>query len=71
MQRDECQAKLNRASVLMNSLGNEKERWLKTSERLLSEKESLIGDIIISTSFITYLGPFEGFYREKIIKHEW
>ena len=67
MQRDECQAKLHRASILMNSLGNEKERWLKTSERLLREKRSLLGDMILSTAFIIYLGPFEGSYREKIV----
>jgi len=29
LQRDECQAKLNRAGILMGSLGQEKERWLK------------------------------------------
>ena len=71
MQRDECQAKLHRASILMNSLGNEKTRWIKTSERLLSEKRSLLGDMILSTAFITYTGPFEGSYREKLVNHDW
>ena len=68
MQRDECQAKLSRASILMNSLGNERHRWLKTSQRLLKEKESLLGDMLMSTAFVTYLGPFEGTYREKIVR---
>jgi len=71
MQRDECQAKLHRASILMNSLGNEKSRWIKTSERLLREKQSLLGDMIMSTAFITYLGPFEGAYRERIALGDW
>jgi hypothetical protein len=52
----------------MNSLGNEKSRWIKTSNRLLNEKHSLLGDMILSTVFITYLGPFEGVYREKAIQ---
>lgn len=32
---------------------------------------SLLGDMILSTAFITYLGAFEGIYREKIINSEW
>ena len=71
MQRDECQAKLHRASILMNSLGNEKNRWIKTSERLLREKRSLLGDMMLSTAFVTYMGPFEGSYREKIVTSDW
>jgi len=51
----------------MNSLGNEKNRWIKTSERLLREKKSLLGDMILSTAFITYMGPFEGSFRERIV----
>jgi len=55
----------------MNSLGNEKNRWIKTSERLLREKRSLLGDMILSTAFITYMGPFEGSYRERIVNQDW
>lgn len=71
MQRDECQAKLSRASILMNSLGNEKERWIKTSHKLLKEKKSLLGDMILATGSITYLGPFEGSFRERLVGKEW
>jgi hypothetical protein len=51
----------------MNSLGNEKERWEKTSIKLANEKESILGDMILATAFVTYLGPFEGSYREKVV----
>ena len=51
----------------MSSLGNEKENWIAASERLTREKGSLVGDIIISTGFLNYLGPFDGTYREKIV----
>jgi hypothetical protein len=27
--------------------------------------------MLLTTGFITYLGPFEGSFREKIIKYEW
>jgi hypothetical protein len=51
----------------MNSLGAEKERWLKTAEKLGKEKESLLGDVILSTAFLTYLGPFEQTYRDHAL----
>ena len=55
----------------MNSLGNERERWVNASEKLLQEKFSLLGDMLLSTALITYLGPFEGTYRESIVASQW
>ncbi len=55
----------------MSSLGNEKDSWIDASKRLGSEKESLLGDMIISSSFVTYLGPFEGIYRDQIVQKKW
>ena len=71
LQRDECQAKLNRAGILMGSLGQEKERWLKQSEKLLKDKQSIVGDSILASTFLTYMGAFEGSYREKIVRESW
>lgn len=52
----------------MNSLGNERENWETSSQKLIDDKESLLGDMLLSTGFITYLGSFEGIQREKIVK---
>jgi len=70
-QIDECQAKLTRAGILMGSLGNERSRWEKTAEKLLKEKQNLLGDMIVATCFVTYMGPFEGSYRESLLQTEW
>ena len=40
---------------------------MKTSERLLLRKHSLLGDMLLSTAFITYLGAFDGVYREQVL----
>jgi dynein heavy chain len=61
---EDCQNKLNRANILMKSLGNEKENWSDATIRLKNEKISLVGDMIIAVSFINYLGPFDGAFRE-------
>lgn len=71
LQRDECQAKLNRASILMGSLGQEKDRWLKQSEKLLRDKLSIVGDSILASAFLTYMGAFEASFREKILRDHW
>ena len=55
----------------MGSLGNEKNRWIKTRDRLGREKLSMLGDMIVSASFITYLGPFEASFRERVVKKSW
>jgi dynein heavy chain, axonemal len=70
-QRDEAQKKLNRASQLMSSIGSEKDRWIQTKAKLGEDKQSLLGDMIIVTAFITYLGPFEGKYRNQILREKW
>lgn len=57
--------------MLMNSLGNERESWDRMSKKLLEEKHSLLGDILLTTGFITYLGPFEGTFRELIVQKDW
>lgn len=55
----------------MGSLGQEKERWVKQSEKLLRDKQSIVGDTILAAAFITYLGAFEGSYREKVVRDHW
>ena len=70
-QRDDAQKKLARASALMSSIGSEKERWIATKAKLAEDKLSLLGDMILATAFITYLGPFEGSYRYRILREQW
>jgi len=55
----------------MSSIGSEKERWITTKAKLAEDKISLLGDCILSAAFITYLGPFEGTYRMKIMRETW
>ena len=55
----------------MQSIGSEKDRWIATKKKLAEDKLSLLGDMIIATSFVNYLGPFEGSYRMKILADIW
>ena len=55
----------------MSSIGSEKERWITTKAKLGEDKRSLLGDTIIASAILTYLGPFDGKYRAKIIREKW
>ena len=55
----------------MQSIGSEKDRWIVTKGKLAEDKLSLLGDMIIATAFVNYLGPFEGSYRIKILTETW
>ena len=55
----------------MHSIGSEKDRWIRTKKKLAQDKLSLLGDMILATAFVTYLGPFESSYRFKILTDQW
>lgn len=55
----------------MQSIGSEKDRWISTKQKLAEDKLSLLGDMVMATAFVNYLGPFEGTYRIKILTDTW
>ena len=55
----------------MQSIGSEKDRWIATKQKLAEDKLSLLGDMILATCFVNYLGPFEGTYRLKVLQDTW
>ena len=63
VEKEEAQKKLARAAAIMGSIGSEKDRWIEMKIKLAQAKKSLLGDSILSTAFVTYLGAFEGHYR--------
>ena len=61
------QKKLDLAQRLIKSLGNETARWKKIMERLASHKAYIVGDCLIASTFISYLGPFPQRYRDAFV----
>ncbi|XP_074107880.1 dynein heavy chain 2, axonemal kl-2 [Cotesia typhae] len=60
--------KLERAAMLVDGLSDEHLRWQETVESLGEFYERLPGDCLISTAFISYLGPFLSNYREELVQ---
>lgn len=59
--------KLERAAMLVDGLSEERIRWENTVASLAESFEWLPGDCLISTGFVSYLGPFVSNYRQELI----
>lgn len=62
-----CAERLSRANRLVNALGAEKERWANSIVQLGNELDVVLGDVLISSAFVSYVGPFSKKFRERII----
>lgn len=68
LKSENLRKKLERARMLVDGLSGERQRWIETVKRLDKEFGALLGDCLISTAFISYLGPFITSYRESLVK---
>jgi hypothetical protein len=55
----------------MASLGSERENWLASVRTLSEEQAALLGDMVLASCSITYLGPFEASYRQRLVSGSW
>ena len=62
-----CFRKLDLAQRLVNALGSESERWSASIIRLGEEIELVLGDVLLASSFVSYVGPFNKKFRDMII----
>ena len=63
--------RLTAAKKLISGLGHEQQRWAEDSEKLSAKKEKLVGDCLVSSSFLSYAGPFDFSFRKKMIFGHW
>lgn len=62
----DCSAKLDRAEKLISGLGGEKARWSEEAARLRDLLGKLIGNVLVCSGMVAYLGPFTVVYRREI-----
>eukprot|EP01084_Bolivina_argentea_P281903 482434_1 len=66
-QVEECGQRLERAEKLISGLGGEYKSWNIKSENLAQDYENVVGDIVIASGIIAYLGIYTSVFRQKII----
>eukprot|EP01059_Diplonema_ambulator_P035162 TRINITY_DN8181_c0_g2_i3.p1 TRINITY_DN8181_c0_g2~~TRINITY_DN8181_c0_g2_i3.p1 ORF type:complete len:4166 (+),score=1836.14 TRINITY_DN8181_c0_g2_i3:116-12613(+) len=64
------QEKANLAERLVGGLADEKVRWARTIEELKEKSTLLIGDVLLSAAFVSYIGPFSKPFRLNIMENE-
>ena len=67
---EECNVKLTRAGKLISGLGGEKQRWALSVDQFDLKLNNIIGDILLASGAIAYLGPFTAEYRAALSR-EW
>ena len=60
------QDKVDRSMSLLKSLGIEQERWQETSEGFKSQMSTLVGDVFLSSAFLSYAGYFDQQSRQNL-----
>jgi len=67
-QLEKCKQRQKNSFDLLGSLEGEKKEWEKKKIELIDNKKNILGDILISSGIIAYLGAFTKSYREEIIE---
>lgn len=65
-----CASKLDLAQRLVNALGSESTRWAQSIVDLDESIELIIGDVLLASSFVSYVGPFNKKYRVEIMNNK-
>lgn len=70
-QANDMERKLNMASRLISGLGSENKRWAEDIIQLREDKHNLLGDCVLSSSFLCYTGAFNFQFRIRMVYEAW
>jgi len=68
---DRGKTKLELAQRLTNALGSEGNRWSAGIEVLETKTGLIVGDALLASAFISYIGPFTKAFRTNLIENHW
>lgn len=61
---DLCSKKLDRAEKLIGGLGGEKDRWTEAARALGEKYINILGDVLLASGVVAYLGAFTVDFRQ-------
>ncbi|CAD2221546.1 hypothetical protein AGDE_15507 [Angomonas deanei] len=64
---NDTDTKLTRARQLIEGLGGEKTRFAKEAERYKEELKYVVGNVVLSSGVVAYMGPFLHKYRQQAV----
>ena len=63
--------KLDLANRLVGGLADENKRWKANVITLSTDSMTMIGNALVSASFVSYIGPFSSVFRMGLWKDQW
>jgi dynein heavy chain 1 len=63
-------SKCERAKTLLDSLEEERNRWEDGSETFQAQLATLLGDVLLASAFVAYIGFFDHRMRHTLV-HQW
>eukprot|EP00736_Rhodelphis_marinus_P010572 Rmarinus@m.9666 len=70
-QAEATQRRANLAERLINGLADEKVRWSESIERFSVTERTMIGDVLLSSAFVSYIGAFNASFRNQLVSERW
>jgi dynein heavy chain len=64
---EKCERKMSLATRLVSALGSEQERWAQSIIDIGELMNVIIGDVLLASAFVSYVGPFNKQFRDRII----
>lgn len=68
---EKCSNKLTAAEKLVNGLAGENKRWTENVEFLKKNVRSVVGDVLLASQFVSYIGAFSAQLRLELWKDIW
>ena len=65
------QKRANLANRLINGLSSEGKRWKEDVGKLDEQMRLLVGDVLLSSSFVAYIAPFSRQFRDALVDEKW
>ena len=66
-----CMDRLDLANRLVGGLSSENTRWGLEVQRLQESKAAVFGDVLLSAAFVSYIGVFDGPFRQHLAQNIW
>lgn len=67
---EKCERKMSLATRLVSALGSEQDRWAQSIIDIGELLKVIIGDVLLASAFVSYVGPFNKSFRDKILNDE-
>uniref|UniRef100_A0A182IR22 AAA+ ATPase domain-containing protein n=1 Tax=Anopheles atroparvus TaxID=41427 RepID=A0A182IR22_ANOAO len=68
---EQAERRLLAADKLISGLSSERDRWVIDLGKLQVERTKVIGNALLSASFLAYMGPFSWEFRKAIFFDDW